>query len=249
LDCEDESIKLLAMESKKTKINDFEAVRSTNFFVGLLTMGGLSLAAFTYSNESEITAEKKRVKPTEIEYMVTEEKPVEMPKIKLPNDQRQPEKEQEATINIQLTVDESIAASKNTNTEIKTEVTLIGIDKKFDDEIKNEVIIEVDPEIVETPTIDAKFQGDYPAMMNFIVKNLKYPTDAIEMEEAGVVFVSFVVEKNGSITNVAALNKVSSSLEKEAIRLVRSFPTWIPGEVNFQKVRTRVQLPIRFELH
>ena len=237
------------MESKKTKINDFEAVRSTNFFVGLLTMGGLSLAAFTYSNESEITAEKKRVKPTEIEYMVTEEKPVEMPKIKLPNDQRQPEKEQEATINIQLTVDESIAASKNTNTEIKTEVTLIGIDKKFDDEIKNEVIIEVDPEIVETPTIDAKFQGDYPAMMNFIVKNLKYPTDAIEMEEAGVVFVSFVVEKNGSITNVAALNKVSSSLEKEAIRLVRSFPTWIPGEVNFQKVRTRVQLPIRFELH
>ena len=237
------------MESKKTKINDFEAVRSTNFFVGLLTMGGLSLAAFTYSNESEITAEKKRVKPTEIEYMVTEEKPVEMPKIKLPNDQRQPEKEQEATINIQLTVDESIAASKNTNTEIKTEVTLIGIDKKFDDEIKNEVIIEVDPEIVETPTIEAKFQGDYPAMMNFIVKNLKYPTDAIEMEEAGVVFVSFVVEKNGSITNVAALNKVSSSLEKEAIRLVRSFPTWIPGEVNFQKVRTRVQLPIRFELH
>jgi protein TonB len=247
--CEDESIKLLAMESKKTKINDFEAVRSTNFFVGLLTMGGLSLAAFTYSNESEITAEKKRVKPTEIEYMVTEEKPVEMPKIKLPNDQRQPEKEEEATINIQRTVDESIAASKNTNTEIKTEVTLIGIDKKFDDEIKNEVIIEVDPEIVETPTIDAKFQGDYPAMMNFIVKNLKYPTDAIEMEEAGVVFVSFVVEKNGSITNVAALNKVSSSLEKEAIRLVRSFPTWIPGEVNFQKVRTRVQLPIRFELH
>lgn len=237
------------MESKKTKISDFEAVRSTNFFVGLLTMGGLSLAAFTYSNESEITAEKKRVKPTEIEYMVTEEKPVEMPKIKLPNDQKQPEKEQEATINIQRTVDESISASKNTNTEIKTEVTVGGIDKKFDVEIKNEVIIEVEPEIVETPTIDAKFQGDYPAMMKFISKNLKYPTDAIEMEEAGVVFVTFVVEKNGSITNVAALNKVFQSLEKEAIRLVRSFPTWIPGEVNFQKVRTRVQLPIRFELH
>jgi protein TonB len=237
------------METKKTKINDFEAMRSTNFFVGLLTMGGLSLAAFTYSNESEITAEKKKVKPIEIEYMVTEEKTVEMPKIKFPNQQKQPEKQQEATINIQRTVDETISASKNSTTEIKTEVTVGGIDKKFDVEIKNEVIVEVDPEIVETPTIDAKFQGDYPAMMKFIGKNLKYPIEAIEMEEAGVVFVSFVVEKNGSITNVATVNKVSPSLEKEAIRLVRSFPTWIPGEMNLQKVRTRVQLPIRFELH
>ena len=237
------------MESKKTKISDFEAVRSTNFFVGLLTMGGLSLAAFTYSNESEITAEKKKVKAIDIEYFVAEEKPVEMPKIKLPTEQKQPEKQQEATINIQRTVDESISASKNTNTEIKTEVTLGGIDKKFDIEIKNEVIVEVEPEIFETPTIDAKFQGDYPAMMKFISKNLKYPTDAIDLEESGVVFVSFVVEKNGSITNVAALNKVFPSLEKEAVRLVRSFPTWIPGEVNLQKVRTRVQLPIRFELH
>ena len=237
------------METKKTKINDFEAMRSTNFFVGLLTMGGLSLAAFTYSNESEITAEIKKVKPIEIEYMVTEDKPVEMPKIKFPNEQKQPEKQQEATINIQRMVDETISASKNSTTEIKTEVTVGGIDKKFDVEIKNEVIIEVDPEIVETPTIDAKFQGDYPAMMKFIGKNLKYPIEAIEMEEAGVVFVSFVVEKNGSITNVATVNKVSPSLEKEAIRLVRSFPTWIPGEMNLQKVRTRVQLPIRFELH
>jgi protein TonB len=237
------------METKKTKINDFEAMRSTNFFVGLLTMGGLSLAAFTYSNESEITAEKKKVKPIEIEYMVTEEKPIEMPKIKFPNQQKQPEKQQEATINIQRTVDETISASKNSTTEIKTEVTVGGIDKKFDVEIKNEVIVEVDPEIVETPTIDAKFQGDYPAMMKFIGKNVKYPIEAIEMEEAGVVFVSFVVEKNGSITNVATVNKVSPSLEKEAIRLVRSFPTWIPGEMNLQKVRTRVQLPIRFELH
>jgi protein TonB len=181
--------------------------------------------------------------------MVTEEKPIEMPKIKFPNQQKQPEKQQEATINIQRTVDETISASKNSTTEIKTEVTVGGIDKKFDVEIKNEVIVEVDPEIVETPTIDAKFQGDYPAMMKFIGKNLKYPIEAIEMEEAGVVFVSFVVEKNGSITNVATVNKVSPSLEKEAIRLVRSFPTWIPGEMNLQKVRTRVQLPIRFELH
>lgn len=237
------------MESKKTKLSDFETIRSTNFFVGLLTISGLSLAAFTYSNEGEITAEKKRIKPIEIEYMVIEEKPVELPKIQLLDKQKQPEKQQEATINIQRTVDERIAASKNTTTEIKTEVTLSGIDKKFDIAIKNEVVIEIDPEIVESPTIDAKFQGDYPAMMKFISKNIKYPTEAIEMEEEGVVFVSFVVEKNGSITNVAAVNKVFQCLEREAIRLVKSFPVWIPGEVNLQKVRTRVQLPIRFELH
>lgn len=237
------------MESKKTKLSDFETIRSTNFFVGLLTISGLSLAAFTYSNEGEITAEKKRIKPIEIEYMVIEEKPVELPKIQLLDKQKQPEKQQEATINIQRTVDERIAASKNTTTEIKSEVTLSGIDKKFDIAIKNEVVIEIEPEIVESPTIDAKFQGDYPAMMKFISKNIKYPTEAIEMEEEGVVFVFFVVEKNGSITNVAAVNKVFQCLEREAIRLVKSFPVWIPGEVNLQKVRTRVQLPIRFELH
>lgn len=236
------------MESKKTKISDFEAVRSTNFFVGLLTMGGLSLAAFTYSNESEITAEKKKVKAIEIEYFIEEEKPVEIPKLKLPNEQKQPEKQQEATINIQRTVDERISESKNKTTPIKTEVSLGGIDKKFDIEINNEVIIEIEPEIVDAPTIEAKFQGDYPALKKFIATNLDYPQEAIDMDEQGVVFVSFVVEKNGSITNVVAVNKVSPSLEKEAVRLVRSFPTWIPGETNFQKVRTRVQLPIRFEL-
>lgn len=237
------------MESKKTKISDFEAVRSTNFFVGLLTMGGLSLAAFTYSNESEITAEKKRVKPIEIEYMVAEEKPVEMPKIKLPTEQKQPEKQQEATINIQRTVDENISASKNTTTEIKTEVTLGDIDREFDVEIKNEIIGDIDIEIIDVTDVDAKYIGDYPAMMKFISKNLSYPQEAIDLQEQGVVFVSFVVEKNGEITNVAAVNKVSRSLEREAVRLVRSFPIWIPGEVNLQKVRTRVQLPIRFELH
>jgi len=238
------------MYHKKNKLSDFESTRASNFFVGLLTMVGMCLAAFTYSNESMITSEKSKVKPIDIEYLVADEKPIELPKIKLPEEEKEPQKQQEATVNIQRTIDEKISVSTNTKDEIKTEVTLGGINLKFGATTPiDEIIADIDPENIEITDIDAKYNGGFPRMSQFIQKNLIYPQDAIEMNMQGVVYVSFVVEKNGDISNVSSENKVFPSLNKEAERIVKTFPVWIPGEVKMKKVRSRVILPIRFELN
>jgi len=248
LETNNKSIKSCAMKLKKSNLSDYESTRSTNFFVGLLTVGGLCLAAFTYSNVTIVNSEKAKVKAIPIDYTMVEEKPIEQPKIKLPTIPKEEQKQQNTTINIQRDIDEKIISSTNTKTIIETEVTLGGLDIEFDKEIKNEIITDIEVEIIEIPEIEANFNGGYPALKKFIEKNLKYPQEAIEMVEQGIVYITFVVEKDGSISNVKALNFVSKSINAEAIRLVKSFPTWIPGEMHYGKVRTRMQLPLRFDL-
>ena len=87
------------------------------------------------------------------------------------------------------------------------------------------------------------------AMMKWISKNVNYPQTSIEMNEQGRVFLSFVVEKDGSISNIAIERGVSPDLNREAKRVVRKMPNWIPGEASGRKVRARCRLPINFQLN
>jgi len=86
-------------------------------------------------------------------------------------------------------------------------------------------------------------------MMVWINKNVRYPQTAIEMGEQGRVFISFVVEKDGSITNVKVLRGVSKDLDKEAKRVMRLMPKWTPGEMKGEIVRSIQRLPIQFRLN
>ena len=70
----------------------------------------------------------------------------------------------------------------------------------------------------------------------------------IEGDVQGTVAISFVVEKNGEITNILVEKGVSKTIDREAKRIVRSFPKWVPAEIDARKVRTRVRLPIVFTL-
>jgi protein TonB len=85
-------------------------------------------------------------------------------------------------------------------------------------------------------------------MRKFVRDNLNYPEIAIEKEEQGTVYVSFVVEKDGSLSQIKIARGVSESLDKEAIRLVKKMPNWIPGEVKAVKVLVRQNLPLNFKL-
>ena len=69
------------------------------------------------------------------------------------------------------------------------------------------------------------------------------------MNEQGRVFLSFVVEKDGSITNVSIERGVSPEIDKEAKRVIRKMPKWIPGEASGKKCRARCRLPINFQLN
>lgn len=87
------------------------------------------------------------------------------------------------------------------------------------------------------------------AMMYFIMVNVNYPQKSIEKNEQGRVFLAFVVEKDGSITNIKVEKGVSPALNNAAIKVVSSMPKWIPGEIGGKKVRSRFRLPISFQLN
>lgn len=82
----------------------------------------------------------------------------------------------------------------------------------------------------------------------WIAKNVKYPIPAIEKGIQGKVYVQYVVEKDGSITNAKILKGVDASLDKEALRVVRAMPKWQPGKQKGENVNVSYTLPINFAL-
>ena len=92
------------------------------------------------------------------------------------------------------------------------------------------------------------FPGGQAALMNYLNSNIKYPVIAEENGIQGRVVVQFVVGKDGSISNVHVVKSVDPSLDKEAVRVVKNMPRWIPGKQNGQSVTVRYTLPVTFRL-
>jgi periplasmic protein TonB len=92
------------------------------------------------------------------------------------------------------------------------------------------------------------FPGGAAALMAYLRDNMKYPVVAQENGVQGRVVVSFVVEKDGSITDVQVARSVDPSLDKEAQRVVKSMPHWIPGKQNGSAVRVKYNVPVTFKL-
>ena len=80
------------------------------------------------------------------------------------------------------------------------------------------------------------------------MKNIKYPKEAIEANITGKVFVQFVIEKDGSITNAKIARSASTLLDAEALRIVNNMPQWIPGKQRGKAVRVAYTSPISFSL-
>ena len=93
-----------------------------------------------------------------------------------------------------------------------------------------------------------QFPGGHKKMLDFLLVETKYPYEAYEREEVGEVIVSFRVEKDGYISMAKVLRGVSPSLDKEAVRVVRSMPNWVPGTKNGVPVPAELTIPINFKL-
>lgn len=92
------------------------------------------------------------------------------------------------------------------------------------------------------------YPGGDAALMGYLHDNIKYPTVAAENGVQGRVVVGFVVERDGSITDVNILRGVDPSLDREAMRVVKSMPRWNPGKQNGSAVRVKYQVPVSFRL-
>ena len=92
------------------------------------------------------------------------------------------------------------------------------------------------------------FPGGEGALVGYLRDNIHYPTVAAENGVQGRVVVGFVVERDGSITDVNILRGVDPSLDREAMRVVKSMPKWTPGKQNGSAVRVKYQVPVSFRL-
>lgn len=92
------------------------------------------------------------------------------------------------------------------------------------------------------------YPGGDAALMGYLRDNIHYPTIAAENGVQGRVVVGFVVERDGSITDVKILRGVDPSLDREAMRVVKSMPRWNPGKQNGSAVRVKYQVPVSFRL-
>ena len=147
-----------------------------------------------------------------------------------------------------------------TQDELMNTKTAIGaIDVKGNDDKGGEVLKlkeavaqpEPKPE-VENKVFDVveqmpSFPGGPSALMKYLSENVKYPVVAQENGVQGRVVVSFVVEKDGHITDVKVVRSVDPSLDKEAA-VVKSMPSWIPGKQNGSAVRVKYNVPVSFKL-
>lgn len=93
-----------------------------------------------------------------------------------------------------------------------------------------------------------QFPGGQIAMLQYLMKNMKYPEQAMKEGIQGRVAVRFIVEKDGSISDVKPVLSVHPLLNKEAVRVVKSMPKWTPGKQNGKPVRVRFNLPVMFKL-
>ena len=106
-----------------------------------------------------------------------------------------------------------------------------------------------DPDaIVDFPDEFASFNGGQETWLAYLEKNLQYPETAKATEEQGKVYISFIVEKDGTVSNIEVLRGLSPEMNKEAIRLIKESPKWIPAKYQNEIVRSKVTMPVRFVL-
>ena len=236
------------MIEKKNPKMDMDRKRFHIFSLGLLVTGSFTLAAFTYSTpegariktETIVVAENHTIEVTE-----KEKPPVPKPEDVRPPQPPQPPQDPQnlgSQTGLSQIVNPIASGSKLPGPFDGTGA--FGTGFPFTGKLRD---IDVEDGIV-IPEIDAKYMGGHNAMVEKILTVQEYPEIDRELGNQGTVFVSFVVEKDGSVTNIKTVKGISKTLDREAERIVRSFPNWIPGEDKYGVVRTRVHLPIKFVL-
>lgn len=125
-------------------------------------------------------------------------------------------------------------------------VTYADLWPSYEEKVKKEAEAEEEQQIFTVVENDPEFPGGKEALYKYLRDNIRYPQVALKNNISGTVYVTFVVEQDGSITNPRVLRGIGGGCDHEAVRLVKSMPKWIPGKQRGKPVRVRFNLPIRF---
>jgi len=133
--------------------------------------------------------------------------------------------------------------------EVEIEEELEIEDTESDEDMIIEIEEEDDDEFFMVVENMPEFPGGDLGLMKYIQRNVKYPPIAKEYNITGKVYVSFIVDKSGAVTNVKIVRGVDKNLDAEALRVVKSLPKYKPGKQRGQAVRVMFTIPINFTLN
>jgi periplasmic protein TonB len=160
------------------------------------------------------------------------------PEIVAVAEKEEPIVEQKELVNSKV-ADETVKGDPNAVEEIKDETP-----------VAKEEVVEVvrEEEVFTVVEQNAEFQGGQSAMGKFLQKNLRYPPPAQRANVSGRVFLSFVVDRNGEISDVNVIKGLGFGCDEEAVRVVKAMPRWNPGKQSGRAVKSKFNLPISFVL-
>lgn len=224
------------MEEKKSQNANLENRKLMFTQIGLIISLAITWAAFEYKsyNKRELSFD---VRNTE----VVEEEMVEITK---QEQKPQPVEVPKQTTQIEIVKNDEVVEDK---LDINAEVEQNEVIEDYvapeveEEEIKEEEIFVIVEEMPSFPGGDVK-------MMEYLAKNIKYPQMARESGIQGRVFINFVVEPDGHVSNVKVIRGIGGGCDEEAVRVVKAMPKWKAGKQRGKAVRVSYNLPVNFRL-
>ncbi|CDD93688.1 tonB-dependent receptor [Bacteroides intestinalis CAG:315] len=227
------------METKKTPKANLENKRPTWLLVGYVTVLAFMFVAFEWTRDIRVDTSGRIAENVF-------EQDMEIPLTRQP-EVTPPPPPQVTPINDVLTIIDDDATAEETNfassEETGEDVVIKHIPVTVDEEVVVEdeifVIVEENPQFPD---------GGTAGLLQYLGKNIKYPTIPQENGTQGRVTVQFVVNKDGSIVDVKVIRGVDPYLDKEAVRVISTMPKWIPGKQRGVPVRCKFTVPVTFKL-
>lgn len=226
------------MELKKSPKADLESKRVIFTEIGLIIGLAIILFAFEWKTYEKTIVD---MGTRQVEDVPEEIIPITEQKVKPPPP---PPVQQVVKINIveddvEVDDDIDIDVEADQNTEVQEYIAPVQVeDEESAEETQIFMVVESMP----------SFPGGEPALYKYLGENIKYPQMAKESGIQGRVFVTFVVERDGSVTDVRVLRGIGGGCDEEAIRVVKNMPKWTPGKQRGKAVRVQYNLPVKFTL-
>ena len=225
------------MELKKNPKANIERYSKMFFNVGLVISLSLVIAAFEWKfYDDQHLVDLGQVEDNFEDIMdmpPTEQPPPPPPKVQQPEIIEIPDEED---IEEEIEIDLDVEISEETVVE-----EVVFNEEVPDEEPNDEPFLFVEE--------GAEPIGGMSAFYGYLKKNLKYPSKARRMGIDGNVYMSFVVERDGNLTNIKVLKGIGAGCDAEATRVLQEAPRWKPGKQRGKPVRQRIQMPIRFMLN
>jgi protein TonB len=238
------------MEIKKSKIVDLENRRPTLLLLGLIISFGVTLESFEWLKSDIVLRPISSLESEDLYEPIHEVMIVKpMPKKQIFNQPKRATKgpvvvKNEPTIKPK---DPVIALKKKLEPNPNSSFNLDATAPETGEPTREPVInIETLPYV----TVEQKpeFEGGPQEMMRFISKNIVYPSIPRDNGKQGKVYVSFIIDKEGNVTNVEIVRGVEKHLDKEAIRVIKKMPKWKPGKQRGIPVKVKYTIPVNYTL-